>query len=92
MNRLTLLGILLLVGSGFALVSNAIKSMMTAGEIVWETITLEGLLGPDTFYWIDDMSAGILQRGADYLVTAPIYLLLLVPGVLLLIIGGFLSK
>ena len=92
MNRVTLLGILFLVGSGFALVSNAIKSMMTAGEIVWEAITLEGLVGRDTFYWIDDMSAGFLQNTADYLVTAPLYLLLLVPGVLLLILGGFLSK
>ena len=92
MNRITLLGIILLVGSGFALVSQGIKSMMTAGVIEWETLSLEKLVGPDTFYWIDDMSAGILQSSADYLVAAPIFLILLVPGIFFLILGGFLSK
>jgi len=92
MNRLTLLGIIFLAASGITVIFEAISSMMTVGEIVLEHFTLEGLLGVDTFYWIDDLPMELLIRTADYLIQMPIFLGFAALGVVFLIIGGFTSR
>ncbi|MFH1982819.1 MAG: hypothetical protein ABIL58_13325 [Pseudomonadota bacterium] len=92
MNRLTLIGIITLVASGVTLIFQAVSSMMTVGEIVMEHVSLESFFGVDTFYWIDDLPWGFLQQSADYIIQVPIFLGLAAIGVILLIIGGFVSR
>lgn len=92
MNKLTLLGIFTLVGSGVTLIFETVSSMMTAGTIVMEHVSLERFFGTDTFYWIDDLPWGFLQHAADYLIQVPIFLGLAAIGVVLLIIGGLISR
>lgn len=92
MNRLTLLGIITLVGSGVTLIFEAVSSMMTVGTIVMKHVSLEGFFGTDTFYWIEDLPWGFLQHAADYIIQVPVFLGLAAIGVVLLIIGGLTSR
>jgi len=92
MNRLTLLGIITLVGSGVTLIFEAVSSMMTVGTIVMKHVSLESFFGTDTFYWIEDLPWGFLQHATDYLIQVPVFLGLAAIGVVLLIIGGLISR
>ena len=92
MNRFTLLGLILLVVGGCILGFQAISSMMTAGEITWETLSLADATGPETLKWVNGISIQLVQKALNYLVTMPLYMLSFALGVLMLIIGGFISK
>jgi len=92
MNKITLLGLIFLAGSGCILGFQAISSMMTAGEIKWETLNLVDVTGPETLKWVNGISMQLAQKGLHYVVTMPLYLLSVAVGVLLLIVGGFMSK
>lgn len=92
MNRFTLLGLILLVAGGCILGFQAISSMMTAGEITWETLSLADATGPETLKWVNGISIQMVQKALNYVVTMPLYMLSFALGVLMLIIGGFISK
>ncbi len=92
MNKFTLLGLILLVLGGCILGFQAISSMMTAGDITWKALNLVEVTGPETLEWVNGISVQLVQKGLKYIVTMPLYLLSIAAGVLLLIIGGFISK
>ena len=92
MNKLTLLGLIFLVLGGCILGFQAISSMMTAGDIAWETMTLVEVTGPETLEWVNGISMQLVQKGLKYIVTMPLYMLSFALGVCMLIIGGFFSK
>jgi len=92
MNKITLLGLIFLGLGGCILGFQAISSMMTPGEITWETLNLVDATGQETLDWVNGISMQLVQKGLKYVVTMPLYMLSLAIGVILLIIGGFISK
>ena len=92
MNKVTLLGLLCLAVGGCILGFQAISSMMTAGDITWKTLSLVDATGPETLKWVNGLSVQLVQKALRYIVTMPLYMLSFAVGVLLLIIGGFMSK
>ncbi len=54
--------------------------------------TLYNMLHEDNFDWIDSISWGLMREGADYVVTMPLWLLMVIVGSFLLIIGGIFVK
>ena len=92
MNKLTLLGLIFLVLGGLILGFQAISSMMTAGDITWKTLNLVDATSPETLEWVNGISIQLVQKGLNYIVTMPLYLLSFAIGALLLLIGGFVSK
>lgn len=92
MNRITLLGLIFLRVGGCILGFQAISSMMSAGQITWETLNLVDVTGQETLKWVNGISMQMLQKGLRYIVTMPLYMLSFAVGVLLLIVGGFMSK
>jgi len=92
MNKFTLLGLIFLALGGCILGFQAISSMMTAGDIEWQTLNLVDATGPETLEWVNGISMQLVQKGLKYIVTMPLYMLSLAVGVILLIIGGFMSK
>jgi len=92
MNTFTLIGLILLLLGGCILGFQAISSMMTAGEITWKTMNLVDVTSPQTLEWVNGISIQLIQKGLKYIVTMPLYLLSFATGVVMLIIGGFVSK
>ena len=92
MNKFTLLGLIFLVLGGCILGFQAISSMMTAGDITWKTLNLVDATSPETLIWVKGISMQMVQKGLNYIVTMPLYLLSCAVGVLLLIVGGIFSK
>lgn len=92
MNKFTLLGLIFLGLGGCILGFQAISSMMTAGEVVWKSLNLVDVAGPETLKWVNGMSMQLVQKGLKYIVTMPLYMLSFALGVLMLIAGGFMSK
>ncbi|MCP3951550.1 MAG: hypothetical protein GY697_04940 [Desulfobacterales bacterium] len=92
MNKFTLLGLIFLVLGGCILGFQAISSMMAVGEITWKTMNLVDVTSPETLKWVNGISIQLVQKGLKYIVTMPLYMLSFALGVLLLIIGGFISK
>jgi len=92
MNKFTLLGLILVGLGGLILGFQAISSMMTAGDIEWQTLSLVNVTGPETLTWVNGISMQMAQKGLKYVVTMPLYLLSFALGVLMLIAGGFISK
>ena len=92
MNKITLLGLIFLGLGGCILGFQAISSMMTAGDITWKTLNLVDATSQETLKWVNGISMQLLQKGLRYIVTMPLYMLSFAVGVLLLILGGFMSK
>ena len=55
-------------------------------------ITMYEMLHEDNFDWIESLPWGFLREGADYVVTMPLWLLLVIIGSFLLVIGGIFIK
>ncbi|MDA3897122.1 MAG: hypothetical protein PF482_13355 [Desulfobacteraceae bacterium] len=50
------------------------------------------LMHEDNFDWIESLPWGFLREGADYVVTMPLWLLMVIVGGALLLIGGIFVK
>ena len=61
-------------------------------ENVWKQISITSILEPKYFTWMDSASWFGVEKIAAYLVTMPLFLLLIGIGVVLLIIGGIKGK
>jgi len=92
MNKFTLLGLIFLGLGGLILGFQAISSLMTAGDITWKTLNLVEATGPETLKFVNGISMQLVQKGLQYIVTMPLYMLSLAVGVLMLIIGGLFSR
>ena len=54
--------------------------------------SLYDILHEDNFEWIESIPWGKVREGADYLVTMPLWLMLVIVGVFLLLVGGIFIK
>ncbi len=85
--KLTTLGLLSCACGLLLLGFQALSSLMHT-ENVWKQISIISISDSKYFTWIDSASWFGLEKIAAYLVTMPLFLLLIAIGVLLLIIGG----
>ncbi len=53
---------------------------------------LYDILHEDNFDWIDSIPWGLMREGADYVVNMPLWLLMVIVGSFLLIVGGIFVK
>lgn len=88
MSKIYLLAGALCLGGLLIIGFQAISSMMTPGDIVWESITIASSVDAEYLEWVDKISYGFLQSAVVYIIEAPIYIIMLTLGVLLFIIGG----
>jgi hypothetical protein len=92
MNRLLLLGILLSLAAGVIALFEAIRDMMSVGEITFSLSSPVELLGNAAFAWIDRIPALWIQEGLNYIFNLPAWLLVLSLGILCFIIAGIRSR
>jgi len=92
MNKLTLLGIGLLIISGLLVGFQAISSMMTAGKIVWKELTVMQVIGTDRFDWVDGLSMAMIKDSILYVIHLPLYIVLAALGLVIMILGGLTSR
>ncbi|MCW7755389.1 hypothetical protein OOT00_15510 [Desulfobotulus sp. H1] len=67
-------------------------AMFMEKEFLMADTSLKDMLNVDSMDWIDALPLDLLQQVAAYLMLAPLYLLLMGVGVLMLVIGGFMEK
>ncbi|MFO7860335.1 MAG: hypothetical protein R6U41_03820 [Desulfosalsimonas sp.] len=85
LGMLSFLGGLVLVGF------QAIASIMDEGQTFYNH-TLASVFGHDAFTWIESFPVAFLRSYLDSLVTAPLYIVLLCAGGVLLVINGLFAK
>jgi hypothetical protein len=86
MPKLTLLGLSLCLGGlltvGFQKLSTLMNTLSTGG--VQEATTIKKLVDPDHLNWINNISVDFVKTAADYIITMPLYILLISLGVICL--------
>ena len=92
MSKYYIVGGLLCI-SGLVIVGfQAISSMMAPGEMVWKSLNIAGIVDAEHLKWIDSISWYSIKKIIKYIVTMPLYILLLCLGGLSLAVGGGSSK
>jgi hypothetical protein len=92
MSKYYIVGGLLCI-SGLVIVGfQAISSMMTPGEMVWNSLSIAGIVDAEHLKWIDSISWYSIQKIIKYIATMPLYILMLCVGVISFIIGGLVDK
>ncbi|MFC1515853.1 hypothetical protein ACFL7E_03740 [Thermodesulfobacteriota bacterium] len=91
MSKINILGGVLCLVGGLFVLFQAISSMMTAGEIVWENWTILDLVDEEYLTWIDGISYSFVQNILNRFIETPIFIMFLTLGILCLI-TGFMSK
>jgi hypothetical protein len=91
MNKMTGFGFLSWLGS-FVLIGFQALSMMMGKTENWEDLSITDMAGADNMSWIQSIPLEQIQAGFNYLVTMPLYLLLLVFGGILIFLGLFVKE
>jgi hypothetical protein len=91
MSKFTILSLMLIVCGLLLLGFQSLQALMGT-EIVWKEVTLVGLLKPEHAEWVRTISWHLLNRGANYLINLPLYILLLSVGGIMLILSGIIGK
>jgi hypothetical protein len=91
MSKLTIVGLLTTLGGLVVLGFQAISSLMGTKE-VWKSLSLRDVLDSGQLGWIDQVALLGVDRGLDYLVSMPLFALLVGSGAILLLISGFIYK
>lgn len=91
MSKFSLISVICFVGSfvlfGFQAIS---KLMGTKGE--WKSMDMIDLFGQKYFDWLDGISLFGLEEGLRFIVTTPLFVLLLCLGVLFFIMNKIFNK
>ena len=87
MSKFGLAGLFCWILSGFLVIYQGIKAVM-GDDYIWENIYIEDLVSPKSLNWIDSLPADFLAHTAVFILSVPIYILLLVLGG----IGFFISS
>ena len=87
MDKVKWLGIISLFFAALIFGYQLISSVMTTAAR-FTNITLVSAFGIDKFDWVGTLPAQFLQDGGHYIIHMPLYLLLIVVGVVLLVISG----
>ncbi len=92
MSKYYIVGGLLCI-SGLVMVGfQAISSIMAPGEIVWKSLSVADIIDAEHLKWIGSISWYSIQKIIKYIVTMPLYILLLCLGGLSLAVGGIVDK
>ncbi len=91
MNKLSGLGGLLTV-SGLVLLMFKVIGAVTSSKISIADSTLSDVMSPDKLEQIDNLTNSFLHACASNIVATPLYLHLIIFGIILLIISGLISK
>jgi hypothetical protein len=96
MNKYSLTGFLLCVAGvairGFQAISKLMETEGRQQESDWGTLSIDQMLMEEHLAAIERMSTGILKNTVEFLITSPLWIELLVVGVLLLVISGFIKR
>lgn len=93
MSKLTIAGLVSCFIGGLIITFQVIGGLVSSGgDLVWKNLTLLDAVGKTYFSWVDGMSEGAIQNAVQYIITMPLYLLLICVGILLLILGQLTSK
>ena len=92
MSRYYITAMLLFIGGLVLVLYQAVSSLMTAGEIVWQSYTIADFLDMKYLKWIDNLSWDKMQYTFKRATTMPLYILLIGGSVLLFIFGGVLEN
>jgi hypothetical protein len=93
MSKLTVAGVASCIMGGLLIAFQAIGGLVkTGGDLVWKNSTLLDVIGKAHFNWVEGMSKGTVQNAVQYIITMPLYLLLICVGILLFILGRLTSK
>ena len=91
MSKLTLMGLALCLSGllmvGFQKLSTLMGTLSSGAS--QEATTIQKLVDPDKLSWIDDLSVDFVKNAADYIITMPLYILLICLGVICLIAKYF---
>ena len=91
MSKLTLLGLALCLGGllmvGFQKLSTIMNTLSSG--VVQEVTIIKNLVDPDNLSWINNISVGFVKNAANYIITMPLYILLICLGVICLIAKYF---
>ena len=90
MNKATFVGLLCWLGSLLLLLFQAVSSVMGEGER-WENLAMVDFAPASAFSWIDNIETDMIYNACDYLVTMPLFILLLAVGIVFFIINAFLK-
>ncbi|MBW1892294.1 MAG: hypothetical protein JRI91_01165 [Deltaproteobacteria bacterium] len=91
MSKFSLIGVLCWIGGVLTLGFQAISSLMGT-DAVWENFTLIETFPPEMVDAIDNMSEGLIQSATDYIITAPLYIILFCAGTVLLVLSSILWR
>ena len=91
MNKITGFGFLSWLGS-IVLIGFQALSMLMGKTGNWEDLSITDMAGADNMSWIQSIPLEQIQAGFNYLVTMPLYLLLLVFGGILIFLGFFVKE
>lgn len=91
MSKWSISGLLFCLG-GLLLVGFQGLSSLTGQEGGWQSLCLYDVVSPEKMEWIDKFTWLGIDRAADYIAAAPLFILLLVIGGILLIISGFIKN
>ncbi len=92
MSKFYIIGGLLCLGGLVMVGFQAISSIMKPGEIVWKSLSITGVVDAEHLKWIDSISWYSIQKIMKYIVTMPLYILLLCVGGLSFAVGGIFDK
>ena len=92
MSKYNICGGLLCLGGLLLVLFQTVSSIMTPGEIVWKSLSIVDVVDAEHFKWIDTISWSSIQKTIKYIVTMPLYLLLICAGILSFIIGALVKK
>lgn len=87
MSKMTLSGLLFVVVAGVMFLFRKISGLM--GEPAANPVAIVDLVAPERLNWIDSLHFWRIDDFLNMVVVAPLFILLLIVGVLLLIISGF---
>jgi hypothetical protein len=80
-----IVGLLLLIWQG-------LMSTMTAGDMIWKNVTLVDVINARYWKWVDGISWDMVQGAILYVIGVPLFIVLIVVGVLSFIVGGLVNR
>jgi len=92
MSKFTIIGGLLCLGGLLLIGFQAISSMMTAGDIAWQSLSIVDIVNAEYLKWIDGISWHSIQKIIKYIASMPLYILLFAVGAATLVVGGLTDK
>jgi len=92
MSKFTIIGGLLCLGGLLLIGFQAISSMMTAGDIAWQSLSIVDIVNAEYLKWIDGISWHGIQKIIKYIASMPLYILLFAVGAATLVVGGITDK